>query len=161
MQVAGCSPCQVQLPGFSMRFEHNLPVLVQLRWLPVGGPYAAFNLPVRFSPMSIGAGGWVAQMAPEPGPGWCSYCCQAALFSTPPRTTSRSLQEAVALGGGDRRARPLAAAPVFGYGAWEPLQSAIPIAVIGPSPPQRSLPRKSAREVPALSPDFTFPSFFL
>ena len=53
-----------------MRFEHNLPVLVQLRWLPVGGPYAAFNLPVRFSPMSIGAGGWVAQMVREPGLGW-------------------------------------------------------------------------------------------
>lgn len=52
-----------------MRFEHNLPVLVQLRWLPVGGPYAAFNLPVRFSPMSIGAGGWVAQMAREPRAG--------------------------------------------------------------------------------------------
>lgn len=48
-----------------MRFEHNLPVLVQPRWLPVGGPYAAFNLPVRFSPMSIGTGGWVAQMAQE------------------------------------------------------------------------------------------------
>lgn len=40
-----------------MRFEHNLPVLVQLHWLPVGGPYAAFNLPVPFSPMSIGVGG--------------------------------------------------------------------------------------------------------
>lgn len=46
-----------------MRFEHNLPVLVQPRWLPVGGPYVAFNLPVRFSPMSIGTGGWVAQIA--------------------------------------------------------------------------------------------------
>lgn len=79
-----------------MRFEHNLPVLVQLRWLPVGGPYAAFNLPVRFSLMSIGAGGWVAQMAREPGLGRYSHCCQAAWLS-PPRTTSGgSLQEAVA-----------------------------------------------------------------
>lgn len=85
-----------------MRFEHNLPVLVQLRWLPVGGPYAAFNLPVRFSPMSIGAGGWVAQMAPELGLGWCSHCCQAAGLSTP-RTTGGSLQEASALDRGYRR----------------------------------------------------------
>lgn len=54
-----------------------------------------------------------------------------------------------------------ALAAVFGYGAWEPLWSAILIAVIGPSPPQRSQPRKSAGEVPGLSPDFTFLSFFL
>lgn len=86
-----------------MRFEHNLPVLVQLRWLPVGGPYAAFNLPVRFSPMSIGPGGWVAQMAREPGFGRCSYCCQAARLSTARTTSSGSLQEAVALDCGDRR----------------------------------------------------------
>lgn len=66
-----------------MRFEHNLPVLVQLRWLPVGGPYAAFNLPVRFSPMSIGAGGWLAEMAQEPRPRWCSRCCQAACSAHP------------------------------------------------------------------------------
>lgn len=85
-----------------MRFEHNLPVLVQLRWLPVGGPYAAFNLPVRFSPMSIGAGGWVAQMAREPGLWWCFHCCQAARVSTL-RTTGGSLQEASVLGLGYRQ----------------------------------------------------------
>lgn len=91
MQVAGCSPCQVQLPGFSMRFEHNLPVLVQLRWLPVGGPYAAFNLPVRFSPMSVGAGGWVAEMARKPGPGDAPAAARRPGSAPPPQDHRRVL----------------------------------------------------------------------
>lgn len=82
-----------------MRFEHNLPVLVQLRWLPVGGPYAAFNLPVRFSPMSIGAGGWVAEMARKPGPGWRSHCCQAG----PTRHTTEDHRRVLAGGRGAGR----------------------------------------------------------
>lgn len=110
MQVAGCSPCQVQLPGFSMWFEHNLPVLVQLRWLPVGGPYAAFNLPVRFSPMSIGSGGWVARMARERKLGWCFHCCQVARVFTP-RTIGRSSQEASVLGLGYRQALTAGSCP--------------------------------------------------
>lgn len=83
-----------------MRFEHNLPVLVQLRWLPVGGPYAAFNLPVRFSPMSIGAGGRVAEMARKPGLGWRSAAARrprSAHHRGPPAGPRR---RAAALGGG-------------------------------------------------------------
>lgn len=161
MQVAGCSPCQVQLPGFSMRFEHNLPVLVQLRWLPVGGPYAAFNLPVRFSPMSIGAGGWVAQMARELGLGWRSHCCQAG-----PALHATEDHRRVLAGGRGARQRGQAG-PAAGscpcVWLWRVGASLVghPHSHHWPSPPQRSLPRKSAREVPALSPDFTFPSFFL
>ncbi|MXQ96870.1 hypothetical protein E5288_WYG009926 [Bos mutus] len=60
-------------------------------------------------------------MARELGLGWRSHCCQAARLSTPLRTTGGSSREVVALGSGDRQDRPLAAAPVFGYGAWEPL----------------------------------------
>lgn len=84
-----------------MRFEHNLPVLVQPRWLPVGGPYAAFNLPVRFSPMSIGTGGWVAQMAQELR---LAGALAAASQSGSPHH-QRVLQETVAWDGGGRQAK--------------------------------------------------------
>lgn len=91
-------------------------------------------------------------MAREPpGLGWRSHCCQAAQLPTPPRTTGGSSREAVALGSGDRRGRPLAAAPVFGYGAWEPLWSAIPRAIIGlplrRDPCQGSRPGRCQRSV--------------
>lgn len=102
-----------------MRFEHNLPVLVQLRWLPVGGPYAAFNLPVRFSPMSVGAGGWVAEMARKPGPGDAPAAARRPGSAPPPKTTGGCSQEGRSAGW---RGQPLAAAAVLGGGAWEPLR---------------------------------------
>lgn len=159
MQVAGCSPCQVQLPGFSMRFEHNLPVLVQPRWLPVGGPYAAFNLPVQFSPMSIGAGGWrlkwpraAAGLVPSPLPG------NPALHAT------KNHQQVLTGGcGTGQRGQegPAAGSSPCVSGTWKLLSQTIAVAITRPSPRHRSLPRKWVGEVPTLSPDFTFPSFFL
>lgn len=159
MQVAGCSPCQVQLPGFSMRFEHNLPVLVQPRWLPVGGPYAAFNLPVPFSPMSIRTGGWVAQMAQELR---LAGALAAASQSVSPHH-QRVLTGDCGMGWvGDKQRepsgwqRPCVWSWLLRASGW-----AVPRAITGRSPQLRSLPRKSAGAVPARSTDFSFPSFFL